>query len=179
MERQRHTDHRHEQVLGASVESVRALFGAAACSVALVDDTGATLRFVAAAGEGASAIVGVELPVGRGLAGWAAMSGQPIAVRDVRSDPRFAADVAEQTAYVPTSVLAAPMFDDEGEVLGVLEVLDPGVDQAADWTLAVLGAMASQLARLELALRRDGDAPDPRLAELGRRVLELSEGLRR
>jgi hypothetical protein len=34
--------------------------------------------------------------------GWAAMTGQPIAVRDVQTDARFARDVAESTQYVPT-----------------------------------------------------------------------------
>ena len=97
--------------LTPSVAAVRALFGAAACSCALVDPDGATLTFVAADGAGAAEIVGVELPVGRGIAGWAVMSGQPIAVRDVRADPRFARDVAESTHYVPECILAAPMFD--------------------------------------------------------------------
>ena len=48
------------------------------------------------------------------------MSGQPIAVRDVETDARFARDVAESTHYVPTSILAAPLFDEEGEAAGVL-----------------------------------------------------------
>lgn len=164
----------------AAVADVRALFGAAACSCALVDDEGASLRFVAADGQGADAIIGVELPVSRGLAGWAVMSGQPIAIRDVQTDARFARDVAEKTEYVPNAVLAAPMFDAQGEALGVLEVLDPSVDQSADWTLAVLGTLASQVARLVQILRRGDDGEDQqRMAELGRRLLEAAEGYRR
>ena len=111
--------------LTPSVAAVRALFGAAACSCALVDPDGATLTFVAADGAGAAEIVGVSLPVSRGIAGWAVMSGQPIAARDVRADPRFARDVAESTQYVPESIMAAPMFDRDGETLGVVSVLDP------------------------------------------------------
>jgi len=98
--------------LNPAVAAIRTLFDAAACSVALVDDAGATLVYVAASGEGAAEIVGVELPVTRGIAGWTAMSGQPIAVRDVETDARFARDVAEATHYVPASILAAPLFDD-------------------------------------------------------------------
>lgn len=162
--------------LSSSVAAVRSLFSAAACSVALVDAEGGTLRFVAAAGEGAGEILGVELPVGRGIAGWAAMSGQPIAVRDVSRDTRFARDVAEATHYVPTSLLAAPVFDDDGEVLGVLEVLDPSVEAASDWALAVLATLAAQVGSLVSAQRRtvaDGDAD--RLADLGRAVVDLVE----
>jgi signal transduction protein with GAF and PtsI domain len=158
--------------LTRSVAAARALFGAAACSCALVDADDERLVFTAADGEGADKIVGVELPIGRGIAGWAVMSGQPIAVRDVGADARFARDVAEQTTYVPTSVLAAPMFDHEGEVIGVLEVLDPAVDEASDWLLAVLGTLAAQTAMLVEAGRRAGSGSAPsRLETLGREVL--------
>jgi signal transduction protein with GAF and PtsI domain len=164
-----------EPDLSRSVAAVRALFDAAACSCALVDPDGETLRFAAADGAGADGIVGVEMPVSRGIAGWAVISGQPIAVSEVANDARFARDVAEATSYVPTTILAAPMFDDDGETLGVLSVLDPRVDQASDWTLAVLGTLASQVALLVSAGPRDDV---PRLEELGRRVLELTEGFR-
>lgn len=166
----------NQQALTASVAAIRTLYAAAACSVALVADDGGTLSFVASDGAGAEEILGVALPVGRGIAGWAVMSGQPIAVRDVASDPRFARDVAESTHYVPTSILAAPMFDPAGEAIGVLSVLDPAVDAAADWTLAVLGTLASQVALLP---RAGASGQDPRLVELGRRVLAAVEDYRR
>ena len=40
----------------------------------------------------------VSIPVGRGIAGWVAMSGEAIRIADVASDSRFARDVAEATA---------------------------------------------------------------------------------
>lgn len=162
--------------LVASVAAIRSLFGAAACSCALVDDDDENLTFVAADGEGAAEIVGVRLPIGRGIAGWAVMSGQPIAVRDVQTDARFARDVAESTNYVPTSVLAAPLHDRDGEALGVIEVLDPTVDQASDWTLAVLGTLAVPVATLVTMGRRPPGADESsRLEGLGRQVLAAVE----
>jgi GAF domain-containing protein len=153
----------------ASTSAVRDLFGAAACSCALVEDDESSLTFVAADGQGAAEIIGVRLPVSRGIAGWAVMSGQPIMVRDVVNDARFARDVAESTNFVPHSVMAAPLFTRDGQVLGVLEVLDPGVDEASDWTLAVLGTLASQVAAL-VAVRRPATGSSP-LEALGRDVL--------
>lgn len=165
--------------LQASVAGIRALFGAAACSCAVVDDDETTLRFVASDGAGADRILGVVLPVGRGLAGWAVMSGQMIAVRDVADDARFAKEIAEATEYLPTVMLAAPMFDSRGEALGVLEVLDPTIDHAADWTLAVLGTLASQMALLVAATHRAafpaGSGEESGLATLGRQVLAMTE----
>lgn len=169
----------NREELSRSMGAVRRLFGAAACSCALVDEDGAALRFVAADGAGAARILDVLLPVGRGLVGWAASSGQPLAVRDVGQDARFARDVAESTDFVPTSVLAAPFFDREGEVLGVVEVLDPSVEVGSDWSLAVLGTLATLVGEVVLATSDGGEGPVDRLAELGRTVLRLVEGHRR
>lgn len=163
-----------DPALGRCVEATRALFGAAACSIALVDDEGGTLEFVASDGEGAAEIVGVRIPVSRGIAGWAAMSGQPIAVRDVQSDARFARDVAESTNYVPNAIVAAPILDARGEVLGVASVLDPTVDEASDWTLHVLGTIAG-LVGLVVTATAGADPASAPLAALGRDVLRLVE----
>lgn len=163
-----------DPALGHCVEATRSLFGAAACSIALVDDDGATLEFVASDGEGAAEIVGVTIPVSRGIAGWAAMSGQPIAVRDVQSDSRFARDVAESTHYVPTAIYAAPMLDASGEVVGVASVLDPVVDETSDWTLHVLGTIAGLMALVTTATAGTDPSEQP-LARLGSDVLRLVE----
>jgi len=162
--------------LSRSVAAVRELFDAAACSCALANSDGAALTFTAADGVGATEVIGVEVPVGRGLVGWTAMSGQPVAVRDVRTDARFARDIAESTGYVPATILAAPFFDAAGEVVGVLEVLDPGIDTSGDWPLAVLGTLASQLSAV-VAGGGPSDS-DQRYSTLGRRIAELVENHR-
>lgn len=160
--------------LGSAVEALRHLFESAACSISLVDDEGAALVFVAADGAGAAQIVGQSVPVGRGIAGWAAMSGQPIAVSDVQADPRFARDVAESTSYVPRAILAAPLMGGEGDVLGVLSVLDPGVDETSDWVLRMLGTGASLVALLVEAGPSTA-AEVTGLEVLGRDVLRVVE----
>ena len=162
-----------DAALGRCVEATRALFSAAACSVALVDDDGGTLEFVASDGAGSDAIVGVTIPVSRGIAGWAAMSGQPIAVRDVQTDPRFARDVAESTQYVPDAIYAAPMLDAEGEVLGVVSVLDPVLDETSDWTLHVLGTIAGLIAVVTTTTAEASEPESQPLAKLGSEVLRL------
>ena len=144
------------------LESVTALgrrvFGAAACSLAVLDQDDETLRFRCASGEGAAEVVGLELPVGRGIAGWVVSSGQPIAVHDVRADPRFAADVAESTGYVPGSILAAPLIA-SGEAFGVIEVLDrTPVGGRDDLELLTLLAMH---AAMVLELTRTATEPVP------------------
>lgn len=132
--------------LAAAVGSIRALFDAAACSVALLDDDGGSLEFVAADGAGADAIVGTRLPVSRGIVGWVALTGQPIAVAEVAADARFARDVAEATDYIPSVVLAAPLPGSDDDVLGVMELLDPGRGAGE----AVLGNQRGSAAELSV-----------------------------
>ena len=121
-----------ERLLGSLAETARRLFGARACSLALLTEDGGELVYTTASGDGADAVAGMRMPASRGIAGWVVQSGQPVAVSDVRADPRFAPDVAEATGYLPETIVAAPVVAD-GEVLGVLSVLDrdagrPGAD---------------------------------------------------
>ncbi len=102
--------------------AARLAFGATAVSVAHVEHD--HLRYVAASGRGAEAIVGTELPLARGLAGYVAASGQALAIDEPASDPRFARDVAERTGYVPQTLLLVPVVGRTGSAVGVLTVLD-------------------------------------------------------
>ena len=126
--------------LGALCAAARLAFGAAAVSVAALD--GEVLRYLGAAGAGADAIVGTELPVSRGIAGYVAVTGSALAIDRPAADPRFARDVAERTGYVPDALLVAPITAPNGEVAGVLTVLDrsPGDADA----LAMASAFAAQ-----------------------------------
>ncbi|CAN5784343.1 hypothetical protein BH18ACT15_BH18ACT15_06650 [soil metagenome] len=136
----------HHELLRSITTAAMQLFGAAACSLALLDDTEEHLVFHVASGAGAEDVIGLRVPVGQGVAGWVVTSGQPISIADVTRDPRFARDVAEQTGYVPRSILAMPL-ETERAMLGVIEVLDrrsEGGEGAED--MALLGVFANQAA---------------------------------
>jgi signal transduction protein with GAF and PtsI domain len=110
-------------VLRSVVEATVALFGAEAASIALYDPTTDTLVFRVAAGTQGEGVVGLTIPPDQGIAGYVFTTGQPLALSDVARDARFGREAAEQTGYVPRSLVAVPLIDDEG-TLGVLEVLD-------------------------------------------------------
>jgi eukaryotic-like serine/threonine-protein kinase len=99
------------------------VFGAAASSIALTDANTHELVYQSAWGAGGREIVGVRLPPGHGLAGSVVDSGQPIAVSDCRTDPRFAARIAAGTGHVPYTMLVVPLLR-EGRPIGVLSLLD-------------------------------------------------------
>ena len=81
------------------------------------------LVFRVAAGPEGGGVVGLEIAAHEGIAGYVFSTGQPLAVADVVADPRFERTTAERTGYVPRSLLAVPLADEEG-TLGVMEFLD-------------------------------------------------------
>jgi GAF domain-containing protein len=113
----------YAELLRSVVEVARAIFGARASSIFLLDESTDELVFEAIAGEGSDTLVGRRFPSSTGLAGWVLVTRQPIVIEDVSEDARFARDFAETTGYVPRGLMAAPLLHGDRAV-GVLEVLD-------------------------------------------------------
>jgi GAF domain-containing protein len=135
-----------DELLRSLTETARRLFGAAACSLALLSEDESELVYTVAAGQGADDVTGMRIPASQGIAGWVVQSGQPIAVSDVASDPRFAREQAEQTGYIPQAILAVPV-ETPARLLGVISLLDrdprrPGAEQ----DMALLSLFADQAA---------------------------------
>src|SRR3954466_10374663 len=110
-------------LLEAIVRTAAGVFEAAACSIALVDPVTRELVYQASWGPGANEIVGVRLPHGKGLSGAVIQTGEGLAVPDCRNDPRFQAQIAAGTGYVPYTMLVLPLLSG-GRALGALSVLD-------------------------------------------------------
>jgi GAF domain-containing protein len=147
----------HELQLTEMAEVARAVFGAEACSIALLDAEEENLVFTAASGAGAEAVIGLSVPVGVGVAGWVVGAGQSIEITEVARDPRFARDVAERTGYLPRAILAAPLETDD-RILGVVEVLDRDADRlGSDRDLVLLDFFATHAAVAVESARLFGD----------------------
>ena len=159
---------RWQRQLDAVCEAALVAFGAAAVSVARAHDD--HLRYVAASGAGAESIVGTQLGLADGLAGFVAASGQAMVIDQPADDPRFARDVAERTGYVPESMLLVPVDDATGSVAGVLTVLDRTVSSG---DALALGSAFAALAAEPLLAAADADQhgarPDRRLRRRLRR----------
>jgi GAF domain-containing protein len=112
-----------ERLLQSIVEATASLFDAEASSIALFETDPDRLEFRVAAGAHGAGAVGLQVKPTEGIAGFVFSTGQALALTDVASDPRFDLEAAEHTGYVPRSVAAVPLLDDEGSV-GVLQVLD-------------------------------------------------------
>ena len=119
--------------------SVRDLFDARACIVAVVDESGEHLEFVAGDGAGANQMVGVRLRVGEGIAGYVAQAGVPIEVRDLPRDERWVGAFSVSEEFVPQLLLSVPLTSEDGRVTGVLQVHDPSPEVTAEVSTTVGG----------------------------------------
>ena len=112
-----------QRLLQSIVEATASLFDAEASSIALFEPNPDRLEFRVAAGAHGAGAIGLQVKTTEGIAGFVYSTGQALALTDVTSDPRFDKQAAERTGYVPRSIAAVPLLDDEGSV-GVLQVLD-------------------------------------------------------
>jgi GAF domain-containing protein len=135
-----------DALLQSIVDAARSIFGAAAASIMLVNEKERVLEFKVATGGSDHDLVGAKFPLDKGIAGYVVMTGQPIAISNVRQDPRFNQDFAKSTGYVPNSILATPLLAGE-RVIGVMEVLDK-IDAASFGMqdMSLLGLFANQAA---------------------------------
>jgi len=173
-------DEAHRALLQATVEVARAIFGAKAASVFLLDEEADELVFEAVAGEGEGELIGMRFPAGTGIAGWVLTTRQPLIVDDLTADTRWSRSAAESTGYVPKSMMAVPLLVEE-RALGVLNVLDRPEDSRVRLReIDLLGLFANQAAiALDLLQRarraREALAGEGRLAPLARVAARLEE----
>jgi GAF domain-containing protein len=109
--------------LRAIVQVAASVLDAEAAALFLVDEEKEELRFEVALGGRSETVENLTLPLGEGLAGYVASTGQPLAVSNVETDARFAAAFAQKVAYIPRNILCVPMILGDRTV-GVLEMLD-------------------------------------------------------
>lgn len=89
----------------------------------------------------------IRVPLGHGIAGAVAQTGEVVNLVDAYSDPRFDRDWDIKTDYRTTSILCVPMRDTHGDVTGVLQALnavDGNFDEEDTELLVALGGQAAQ-----------------------------------
>lgn len=165
----------NDALLQSIVEAAARIFGAGAAAIMLVDEEANDMVFRVAVGRNPTNLVGVRIPIDKGIAGYVAMTGQAIAVSNTQTDARFNVDFAKSTGYVPNSILATPLLLGD-RVIGVMEVLDKiNADSFGMQDMELMGIFAGQA-----ALAIDQSQQLDRVGEAlvrGLRQLAAGEGL--
>jgi Nif-specific regulatory protein len=156
-----------------------ALFAERATIWLVDDESGDLVAHVAILPE----VGALRLPLGRGIAGWVARTGEPVRLADASKDDRFDPSVDRTTGFVTRSILAVPIRED-GPIRGVVQVLNRAVDRRGTFDEddeRYLVALAEQIARsLSLTTLRPANERGPGLTLRGpfNRIVGRSPELR-
>ena len=118
------------ELTGIILKMVRDEVGVERGTVFIVDQERQELRSIVAQDvEGAGAI---RLPLGSGIAGAVASTGEVIDLSDAYSDSRFNPQIDTALDYVTKDIFCMPVVNREGCTVGVLELLNRKAPFAAD-----------------------------------------------
>ncbi len=131
-----------DELLQTIMAKVTSLLRADRASLFLLDTRKGELWSKVAQGAGT---LEIRFPRHIGIAGYVATSGKLLNVQDAYKDPRFNRDVDKETGYRTRSILCAPIRNESGHIIGVVEVLNKvdGVFLEEDEDLLV--ALTSQV----------------------------------
>lgn len=134
---QRDLDRLLEMILSEAVKVV----DADRCSLFIVDRARNELWTKVAQGTSE-----IRIPLGTGIAGAVAASGEVINIPDAYADPRFNRSVDQTTGYQTKTILCVPMRDASGAVVGVIQALNKSggsFDSEDEELLLALGGQAA------------------------------------
>jgi len=149
-------------ILNAASQSIHAERG----TLYLVDKQTRELWAKVAQGKD---MIEIRLPIGKGLAGFVAKTGEVVNIPDAYSDPRFNPEIDKRSGYRTRNVLCMPMKSKEGEIVGVFQLLNKEkgtfTDDDASFieALSVHAAIALENARLAQEMMKS-----ERLSTVGR-----------
>ncbi len=132
-----------DALLKLVVDRLSALLDAEAATLFVLDEEKGELWSKVLRG---SSLEEIRVKVQSGLVGHVLKSGVPMRLGNAYADSRFNPEVDRKSGFKTRSVLAAPLCHASGRVLGVLQVLDRKVDAFSDEDLALVRAVASQVA---------------------------------
>jgi eukaryotic-like serine/threonine-protein kinase len=89
----------------------------------------------------------IRVPLGKGIAGVAAATGETINLKDPYADPRFNPEIDRRTGYTTRSLLTVPLAGADGKVVGVFQVLNKRAGAFGPDDVEMLHALAASAAR--------------------------------
>ena len=104
------------------------------------------MRFTAVSGPHSRKLMGVRLPMGTGVAGFAMEKGHTMVLGNAHDDPRHCGEVDALTGYTTEAIVVVPLLH-EGEVLGVIELMNlPAGERFTEARVASIRELADALA---------------------------------
>jgi signal transduction histidine kinase/putative methionine-R-sulfoxide reductase with GAF domain len=132
-----------DDLLDIIVEKTTELMRAERSSLFLIDESTQELWSKVVQG---SVNIEIRLQLGQGIAGWVALTGKSLNIKDAYKDPRFNPKVDESTGYQTRNILCQPIRNLQGHIIGVIQVLNKHAGAFSDEDEYLMSAIASQAA---------------------------------
>jgi K+-sensing histidine kinase KdpD len=123
-------------ILDSAIKSIEADRG----TLYLVDDIKKELWSKVLQGDN---MVEIRLPVGKGLSGHVAATGEVINIPDAYSDPRFNPEIDKKTGYRTRNMLCMPMKNKDGKIIGVFQLLNKKAGVFDDGDVQFIDALSA------------------------------------
>jgi diguanylate cyclase (GGDEF)-like protein len=126
-----------EEILGAIMDKMAQFFGPERWSMLMVDDKSGELYYAIAVGENTESLKGLRVPLGEGVAGWVASTGNPLVVPDVALDPHWSAFANKHPDLQIKSIACVPVRSGN-KTLGVIQLLNSKLDLLSEYSISFL-----------------------------------------
>jgi HD-GYP domain-containing protein (c-di-GMP phosphodiesterase class II) len=144
------------QAIADKVESLRKWIDFDRATVFRVDAEQG--RLVAVHADGAAGL-DISMNMRLGIAGFVALTGEPLLIPDAHADSRFDASFDRRTGYFTRNLLCVPLKDSGGDVIGVIQVINrhDGTFTAEDMELLTCVAGTVAIAIENATLFEEGE----------------------
>lgn len=126
-----------EDILLTIMQKMAQFFGPERWSMLMVDDAAQSLYYAIAVGEDSQSLQGLRVPMGEGVAGWVAATGNPLVVPDVSLDPHWSAFARAHPDLRIQSIACVPVRAGN-KTLGVIQLLNSKLDLLSEYSISFL-----------------------------------------
>ena len=126
-----------EEILRAIMEKMANFFGPERWSLLMIDQQKRDLYYAIAVGEDSKSLKGLRVPLGQGVAGWVAATGNPLVVPNVSLDPHWSTFARNNPDLKIESIACVPIRSGN-ETLGVIQLLNSKLDLMSEYSISFL-----------------------------------------
>ena len=126
-----------EEILLIIMRKMAQFFGPERWSMLMVDEEAQDLYYAIAVGEDSQSLKGLRVPLGEGVAGWVASTGNPLVVPDVSLDTQWDAFSRAHPELRIRSIACIPIRSGE-KTLGVIQLLNTKLDLESEYSISFL-----------------------------------------
>jgi diguanylate cyclase (GGDEF)-like protein len=126
-----------EEILLIIMDKMAQFFGPERWSMLMVDEKAQQLYYAIAVGEDAETLKGLRIPLGEGVAGWVASTGNPLVVPDVSLDEQWSAFSKAHPELNIQSIACVPVRSGD-KTLGVIQLLNSKLDLLSEYSISFL-----------------------------------------